>query len=98
MIIIPGEFTTLNQYIDKERGNRFAAAKIKKDETERAMYAMRGCEAARIYPVRIMFSWYTADLRTDTDNISFAQKFILDAMVKAGILENDSRRFVIGDH
>ena len=35
-------------------------------------------------------------MRRDVDNIAFAHKFILDGLVSAGVLEGDSRKYVIG--
>lgn len=34
-------------------------------------------------------TWYAKDRRTDKDNISFADKYIYDGMVDAGLLKND---------
>lgn len=33
-------------------------------------------------------------MRRDADNIQSAQKFILDAMVKCGVIKNDSRKYI----
>lgn len=41
------------------------------------------------------FSWYLKDRRTDLDNISFMQKFILDAAQHAGVIANDNLNQVI---
>lgn len=41
------------------------------------------------------FSWYLKDKRTDLDNISFMQKFILDAAQHAGVIANDNLNQVI---
>lgn len=45
---------------------------------------------------RIIFRWYCKNQKKDPDNISFAKKFILDGMVKAGVLENDGWKQVAG--
>ena len=97
-ITIPGEFTSLNDYSDAERSNRFQASKIKSQETLRVAASVFGVPPIppKSYPVMVLFDWYTADARTDADNVSFAQKFILDGLVRAKVLENDSRRFVFG--
>ena len=42
------------------------------------------------------FTWHVKDKRTDADNIVFAKKFILDGFVKAGIIEDDSMKYIIG--
>ena len=41
----------------------------------------------------MMFRWHVKG-RHDSDNIAFAKKFVLDGMVRAGLLENDSPKFV----
>lgn len=40
------------------------------------------------------FRWYTKNRRRDPDNIASACKFIFDAMIKQGCLENDSWKYV----
>jgi len=97
VLTIKGELTDLNTYIQKERGSRFAAANIKKDETERVWAE---CKVQRIEPQKkgcfIVFTWYAKDKRKDKDNIAFAKKFILDGLVTARVLENDTWEFVSG--
>ncbi|MDE2102079.1 MAG: hypothetical protein KGL39_32840 [Patescibacteria group bacterium] len=95
---IPGELCDLNSYIDAERTNRYTASKIKKEETERvAMEAhISGIRPITQFPVHMRFSWYTKDLRKDIDNISFAKKFAMDGLVLAGVLPDDSRKYVAG--
>lgn len=100
LINFPGEFTDLNQYLKAMSNNRFGGGKIKKMETERAYYDCRNQLISTIpkseYPIHIVFNWYCRDKRKDIDNVAFAKKFILDGMVMAGILENDSRKFLTG--
>ncbi len=45
--------------------------------------------------MRMIFRWYEEDKRRDIDNIAFAKKFILDALVKTGILPDDSRKWLL---
>jgi Holliday junction resolvase RusA-like endonuclease len=91
-LVIDGEFETLNPYINAERGNRYAAASIKKTETERVALEARLMPAINEYPVIIHFRWYRKNAKTDPDNVDFARKFVLDGLVKAGILRNDTCR------
>jgi len=92
-LIIKGELTDLNTYIDAERSNRFAAAKLKKAETALVAFS---CKQQKLKPVEkiegIVCTWYTKDKRKDGDNISFGIKAIYDGLVVAGILPNDSRK------
>lgn len=83
----------LNNYINAERGNRFAAAKIKKENTEIVYFACLeafGLKPKQFKnPVYIYIDWYVPNKRKEKDNVAFAKKFILDGMVKAGVLRND---------
>lgn len=47
-------------------------------------------------PVSIEFHWIESNKRRDLDNVAFAKKFVLDALVKAGKLKDDNRRYVVG--
>ena len=96
MIVFPGEYTALNEYIRIERSNKFSAAKLKERETGKAWAAAVGKKPLTGYPLIVEFSWYTKDERTDADNIEFAKKFILDGLVLAGVLVNDSRKYIVG--
>lgn len=42
------------------------------------------------------FEWHERTKKRDADNIASAKKFILDALVKNGVLEDDSRKYVKG--
>lgn len=94
--VIEGEFCDLNTYIDAERTNRFRAANIKRQETDRAAWSVVGKGKVTEYPVIVTFTWYVKDQRKDVDNIDFARKFILDGMVNAHVLEDDNRKHVAG--
>ena len=39
-----------------------------------------------------IFHWYCQDFRRDPDNIEHGQKYILDGLVRAGILPNDGMK------
>lgn len=42
------------------------------------------------------FEWHERTKKRDADNIASAKKFILDALVKSGVLADDSRKYVKG--
>jgi len=91
---ITQELCTLNEYTDAERKNRYAAAKIKKDNTKICTVAAMAVKpftySEKLYDVEI--EWYVTNNRKDPDNIYFGVKFILDGLVKAGVLKNDGRQ------
>ena len=90
-------FTTLNEYIKAERTPKFGyimANRIKKRETDVVCLLAKTKLKKIDKPVDIEFTWLEKTARRDVDNIAFCQKFLLDGLVKAGILENDSQKFV----
>lgn len=92
---IEHKFTTLNEYVNAERSNKYIGAKIKREQTDIAYYSLLGTKPIQT-PTRLKFTWYCANKRSDLDNICFAKKYILDGMVKAGIIPNDNMRHIIG--
>lgn len=94
-LIIPGELTDLNTYINAERANKYAAAKIKHDDTHTvALYAKRLEHIDK--PVDVHILWVTPNARKDKDNIAFAKKFILDGLMSADVIDNDGYNNIIG--
>jgi Holliday junction resolvase RusA-like endonuclease len=96
-ITIPGSLPSLNEYINAERTNRYIAATMKRQATERVYWHSRNYKGTSIaVPVHITFTWYMKDRRKDLDNCAFAKKFVLDGMVKASVLVSDSQKYVSG--
>jgi hypothetical protein len=95
---IPGELCDLNAYIEAERAHKNKAAKIKEEETYRCAMEASVARVQEVpegmYPVIVHLTWYTKDKRKDVDNVTFGKKFILDGLVDAFIIENDSRKYV----
>lgn len=100
-IVISRELTDLNTYIKALNNHYLAGNKIKKEETEWVYYEAKRQKAKpwMEYPIKITCTWYSKDERKDIDNVAFAKKFILDGLVLAGVIEDDSRKFVraLGD-
>lgn len=98
-LLIEGELTALNEFINAERRNRYIAAKIKKDETGycQDVAEKNGLKLQKTdFPCALIITWYVKNKRKDADNIAFAKKFILDGLVEAGVLPNDNRKYVQG--
>lgn len=99
-IWIPEKFPSLNEYINAERRHRMIAAKIKKDWTELVrvhVYEQMKFEGgfSASYPKAIRFIVHEQNKRRDIDNVSaMVSKFCLDGMVKAGLLPDDSQKYV----
>lgn len=94
-IEIPMKLPSLNQYINECRKNKFAGAKMKKQiEDDIGWYINKLPKYEN--PVQIHFHWIEENKKRDLDNVSFAKKFILDSLVKAGKLKDDNRNCVTG--
>lgn len=91
-VTIPGRLTSLNQYVAAERGSKWKAATIKADDTGRVAKAAlsSGVGGVLVYPVDVTLNHHRTDRRTDPDNVAFCIKFILDGLVAAGVLRNDT--------
>lgn len=98
-LIIPRRLNGLNEYIDAERTNKHAAAKMKREDMDTVLWACKACLRgwkAR-GPVRMHYRWYEPNQKRDMDNISsYGRKVIQDALVKGGYLENDGWKQIIG--
>lgn len=88
----------LNEYTEYNRTNRFAGASLKKKTEERIYYyILEQLKNVKIgKKVFIRFTWIEENGKRDLDNICFAKKFILDALVKAKVLENDNKSHISG--
>lgn len=97
-LIIEGSLPGLNEYTNACRGSWASGASMKKVSqsivsTYIAKY-LKGVKFER--PVRLTFRWYEKNQMRDLDNVAFAKKFILDALVQRGVLIDDGWRYVKG--
>lgn len=91
-LVIHGRLPGLNEYIDAERRNRYHGAKLKA-EAEKWIAAEIFSQLRGIHipsPVRILYRWYEPNRRRDKSNVcAYGRKVIEDALVRAGVLDND---------
>lgn len=86
---------SLNEYINECRKNKYAGAEMKKSiENDIALFINKLPKFEN--KIKIKFTWVESNKRRDLDNICFAKKFILDALVKAGKMKNDNRNYITG--
>lgn len=94
---LPIWFPSLNDYIDEHRKHRMAGANMKKQYTDEVARVLEYMRVEKIKaPVTISFEWHEKNSRRDPDNVIFAKKFILDGMVQAGVIVNDTQRYILG--
>lgn len=93
---IPGRLPGLNEYTNACRKNSRAGARMKKAAEHQVIAGILSCTSATV-PGRVSVSitWYEKDRRRDLDNVAFAKKFILDAMVRTGVIGGDDQKHVV---
>ena len=90
--VVKSRFCSLNEFY---RMHHMKQGKVKRENDEVVAWSAK---AAHIKPytkpVQIDCLWVEPNKRRDHDGIHFGVKFILDGLVKAGILKDDSPRYV----
>lgn len=98
MIIIPGRFDGLNEFIEANRtfrGSWNAGNDMKNRDQKRIRQYLPKVHIDR--PVYLEYSFYERNARRDKDNVSgYFHKIFQDALVDAGILKNDGWKNIIG--
>lgn len=84
---------SLNDYTKANRSNAYQGAAMKKRIERGIGYYISDLPRFE-NPIRINFHWVEGNARRDLDNICFAKKFVLDALVKYGKLKDDNRKCV----
>ena len=90
---ISAELPTLNDTVREPKKHWSRYASLKKTATELVAW---NCKAQRLKPIEdrvvLVFDWPHS--RRDPANQSFGAKMILDGLVKAGVLPDDSRKWI----
>lgn len=96
-LTIQGKLPGLNEYTRANRTNPQVGAKMKREANEVCLWEAR---AARLKPMRppvmVRIAWFEPNRRRDPDNVVSGKKFILDALVEAGVIGNDNWQWVAG--
>ena len=89
---VPGRFPSLNDYL-RIRNPRQRAA-LKRELDHRVAWAAKeaGVRPVKRFMVRVV--WFEPNARRDWDNVRSGIKFVLDGLVAAGVIKDDSRKYV----
>jgi Holliday junction resolvase RusA-like endonuclease len=91
---IEGRLPGLNEMIEAAKGHFGAYASMKQTYTD--MVAWLAKKLPKYQQVNITITWYEPNEKRDPDNIMAGQKFIMDGLVTAGTIPNDSQRHIKG--
>jgi len=91
---IEGRLPGLNEMIEAAKSHFGAYASMKQTYTD--MVAWLAKKLPKYQQVNITITWYEPNEKRDPDNIMAGQKFILDGLVMAGVIPNDSQRHIKG--
>lgn len=95
--VIEGRLMGLNEYVNECRSTAYSGNSAKRQQEAIVGWSVKG---ARLQPhdglVRLSFLWVEPNKRRDKDNVAFAKKFILDALVRQGVLGKDGWSHVDG--
>ena len=94
---IEGRLPGLNEMIDaakQGKGKYQPYALMKEEYTNMITWIAK--KLPKYEKVALIITWYEPDRRRDPDNIMAGQKFILDGMVQAGTIPNDSQKYISG--
>lgn len=81
-----------NQYISLERGNKYAAAHYKRHEAHTIEDICAGHKYDGGYPAKVLVKAGFKAQRGDLDNVRI--KGYLDGLVKAGVIVDDSVKYI----
>ena len=92
-VFIKGRFPGLNEMTFTARGNKFAAAKEKKEHTARVAWSCAHLSAVK--KADFVFTWYEKDKRRNPDNIAAGKKYIFDGLQQVKVIKNDGWKEVL---
>ena len=88
-LVIDGELPNLNEIIETSKMHWAKYAEEKRKWTETVAWLAKEQVKKKYKKIDLTFVWYCRNKRKDKDNIIAGQKFIIDGLVQAGVIEND---------
>lgn len=95
IVTIKGTLDGLNEFLDATKKHRLKGAEMKAANTEVVRLSSLRCHKFKT-PVHFTIRYHEPTNKRDPDNVAFAKKFIFDGLVSAGVIPNDTRKWVIG--
>jgi Holliday junction resolvase RusA-like endonuclease len=97
---ILGRLAGSNEIKYADRSHWSKGAKLRKADLDTCLWSLRMANLGQndrfMGAVSVSFTWFEPNAKRDPDNIIGGQKAALDSLVTAGILFNDTRRWIRG--
>ena len=98
---VKAKLPSLNEFISAMNNHRYNGYRFKQEIEELIGWEIRqaltkGTLKPTTKPCKVNFYWHEKTAKRDCDNIASAKKFLLDAMQKQGIIQNDNQRYIRG--
>jgi len=92
---IKGKLPSRNEVTAADRGNRYAANRLKKSIQRTIILEAKAQKIRPVHgPVTVHIDWFEPNRRRDVDNIQSSAKLVLDALVSMGVLSGDGQKHV----
>ena len=91
---IPGRLPDLNEIIETARNHWSKSAEQKKTYTDIVFWCAKKAHISKMQRVKVRVTWFEQNAQRDPDNIHAGVKFIMDGLVLAGVIPNDTQRHV----
>ena len=95
---IPGHLPGMNKIIAASKTHHMVYKKIKEEHCWYICTCIKKHNITpytdRGLPINVKITWVCENKKRDKDNIMAGQKFILDAMVKAGVIKDDGWKYI----
>ena len=93
---IPGRLPGLNEIIAAAKSHYAKYSNEKKEYTEEVAWLAKHARLPKFEKAYLVITWFEPDRRRDPDNIMAGQKFIMDGLVQAGVIPDDSQKYIAG--
>lgn len=96
-LFIPGPLPGMNEILAAAKSGHGKGNAYSRMKREWCNIVWAYAKSARLRPVpraSVAFEWREKDRRRDIDNVAAASKFVLDGLVKAGVLAGDGQAHV----
>ena len=95
-LVIPGQFPTMNKIINTAKTHWTKYRKMKESEDEKVCWYATQQKIPLFEKAKLKITYIRKNSRTDPDNVVVAKKFILDGLVQAGVLIDDTCKHIKG--